>query len=454
MARIATFIVILAASAGGSALAGDQIKTWKLATDDTRLTIGVTPDNRLRLYELSSPGSSGNWIARPSLFRLMSRASGTEGPRDLRWTYRGAQVEADQGQKVTLRFTCAEPALELRSVWHARPGPGPVRHAMFVKNCSGRPVSITFQPGVDLSVVPPGDTAKALHGWYVKDEGAWTPDNPKEKPGIACESVSPGYAKQLACSSGNDWVPLVILDAGGVASLYVAIEWSHARLEVAADGSAADPVVHIVGGNPSDHVFQIPAGDEFEVPPVLIGACVGDVEDAGNSLRKYLFHYSMPDELRTDSTYPKLEWNSFTATGKRHNSQTDPGAWEPVEVKYYPLIKEAAALGFEEMAVDIGWWSGGPPDWKGNEPDVNRANWPGGMKAAGDATHKLRMRYVLYWTDRENMATPSGRATGPSASGGSSPSMVPTPGDRTIPAGPSAGATTGVSRGYTRCSMQ
>ena len=120
------------------------------------------------------------------------------------------------------------------------------------------------------------------------------------------------------------------------------------------------------------------------------------MEDAGNSLRKYLFHYSMPAELRTDPTYPKLEWNSFTATGKRHNSQTDPGAWEPVEVKYYPLIKEAAALGFEEMAVDIGWWSGGPPDWKGNEPDVNRADWPGGMKAAGDATHKLRMRYVLY----------------------------------------------------------
>ena len=75
MARIATFIVILAAGAGVSALAGDQIKTWKLATDDTRLTIGVTPDNRLCLYDLSSPGSSGNWIARPSLFRLMSRAS-------------------------------------------------------------------------------------------------------------------------------------------------------------------------------------------------------------------------------------------------------------------------------------------------------------------------------------------------------------------------------------------
>ena len=32
------------------------------------------------------------------------------------------------------------------------------------------------------------------------------------------------------------------------------------------------------------------------------------------------------------------------------------------------------------------------------------------MKAAGDATHKLGMRYVLYWTDKEDMATPAGRA--------------------------------------------
>jgi hypothetical protein len=32
-------------------------------------------------------------------------------------------------------------------------------------------------------------------------------------------------------------------------------------------------------------------------------------------------------------------------------------------------VKEAAVLGFEEMAIDVGWWSGG-------EPEVDLPDWP------------------------------------------------------------------------------
>jgi alpha-galactosidase len=111
----------------------------------------------------------------------------------------------------------------------------------------------------------------------------------------------------------------------------------------------------------------------------------------------------MPAELRTDTGYPKLQWNAFTATGMCPTSQMDPKAWDPVEEKYYPLIKEAAALGFEEMNVDVGWWNG-------LEPDTDLTDWPRGMGAAAAATHEAGLRFGVYWTDAEPMATPEGRA--------------------------------------------
>ena len=434
--------------------AGKPVKTWTLATDDTKLTIGVASDSQLCIYELSNPRSGGNWIAEPSVFRLMSRAGLGGVLRELHWTYKNAQVEAGDGRKLTVRFSCAEPALELRSVWRARNGPGPIRHAMFVANRSGKSATLTFQPSVDLSLVPPAGDREALHAWYVKDEGAWQPDNAKEKSGVVCEAVSPAYAKEVPAASGHDWVPIVILNAGGARGVYAAIEWSHCRLKVAGRRATTGTELRVEGGVPANFTTEVPDGCDFEMPPALIGAYAGDVDDAGNSLRKYLFHYSMPEELRTDPTYPKLEWNAFTATGKSHVSQTDPAAWDPVEVKYYPLIKEAGALGFEEMAVDIGWWNGGPPDWKGSEPDADRVDWPRGMKAAGDATHKLGMRYVLYWTDKEDMATAAGRAARHGASGGSSTSTAPTRGGPTTRAAPSSGPTTAPSRVSTTCSTR
>ena len=56
------FLFVAARTGGGAESApaagpkaGKPVKTWTLATDDTKLTIGVTSDNQLCLYELSCP---------------------------------------------------------------------------------------------------------------------------------------------------------------------------------------------------------------------------------------------------------------------------------------------------------------------------------------------------------------------------------------------------------------
>ncbi len=106
--------------------------------------------------------------------------------------------------------------------------------------------------------------------------------------------------------------------------------------------------------------------------------------------------YRVPDVLRQDPGYPKVQWNAFGATGKA------PGSWDPVESKYYPLIDDIAPLGFEEVMIDVGWW-------QGNEPDSDQVDWPSGMKLAADYAHTNGLRFGLYWTDNLDMASPDGR---------------------------------------------
>ena len=89
----------------------------------------------------------------------------------------------------------------------------------------------------------------------------------------------------------------------------------------------------------------------------------------------------LPEVLRKDPGYPKVQWNAFGATGK------GPGSWNPAERGFYPLIDDIAPLGFEEVMIDVGWW-------QGSEPDFDVADWPAGMrKAAGlrpRAQHAVR----------------------------------------------------------------
>jgi alpha-galactosidase len=108
----------------------------------------------------------------------------------------------------------------------------------------------------------------------------------------------------------------------------------------------------------------------------------------------------MPDAVRRDATYPKVQWNAFGATGDK------PGSWNSVEAKYYPLINDIAPLGFEEVMLDVGWWKGGT---SAPEPEGDPVDWPSGMAKAAAHAHKAGLRFGLYWNKGEEMASPEGR---------------------------------------------
>ncbi|MGA2496398.1 MAG: NPCBM/NEW2 domain-containing protein [Tepidisphaeraceae bacterium] len=372
------------------AYAADPARQWTLTTADTRLVVGVSADNKLCIYELSSP-AAWNWTAAPSVLPLVGRVDVGGVAQTPNWVFQKATEDKADGTKVTITFTNADPAMELTSVWHARGGLGPVRHTMFLKNSSAKPVTIYEQESLDVHLVGPGNDTSV---WYINDDGS-LPD----ATGVYHEKLTANYRKTLPISEAQDFIPLTVIDAGGTHGVYIGWEWSIGRLAIAAHSAPGGAAVK--AGNGDAFKTDLDAGETFQVPPGFIGAYKGDLDDAANSLHQYLFNYSIPATLKNDAGYPKVEWNAFAPTGKGQ------GSWRSTETKYYPLIDDAAPLGFEEVVLDIGWWPGDATH-KPHPPVGDPVDWPSGILAASDYAHKKGMRFGLYWNCNPSMTTRAG----------------------------------------------
>jgi hypothetical protein len=298
--------------------------------------------------------------------------------------------------KLTLIFSSTTPKLELKSEWWARSGIGPVRHAQIITNQTGGPVEIPYQPSLAVELTPPQPNAPAgkagkLWLWYFHTDGG-APD----AQGVYREQLTETFNRTIHTDPGGAFIPLVVLDLDARHGVSVGMEWGVADIRLTGLGSPIAPGAAVTAGTVRSLQARLADGQEFEVPPAFIGAYDGDIDGAGNSLRRYLFNYSMPEVLRQDPNYPKVQWNAFGAAGK------SPGSWDPVESKYYPLIDDIAPLGFEEVMIDVGWWVAGAPE-------ADPADWPSGMKKAAEYAHQKGLRFGLYWSDDQSMASDASR---------------------------------------------
>ncbi len=129
---------------------------WQLATDDTHMTIAVA-DNRPAIYELTNPAQGWNWTPVHAEFPLLGRVivGKSQTPTIPDWTYQDAAEDETDGRKITLRFTSTAPKLELKSIWWARKGPGPVEQWMTVQNQTGEDLMLhgLDMVSADISVV-------------------------------------------------------------------------------------------------------------------------------------------------------------------------------------------------------------------------------------------------------------------------------------------------------------
>ena len=379
-----------ASASSGEKDSGGWLEQWTLQTADTTLGIGVRSDHALCLRELRS-SAGWNWTATPSPFPLVGRADMGGTQHSLHWRFQNGTLDKTEGTKITLTFTNEAPPLELSSVWQARRGPGPVRHAMVIKNRAPSKVTIYEQESLEVRVIGPGNETSVC---YVNDDGS-LPD----ATGVYHDRLVAGYQKTLRFSEDQDFIPLAMVDAPARQGVYVGWEWSIGRMTIGAHHAPSGASLR--AGNGDSFKTDVEPGETFAVPAAFIGAYQGSLDDAGNSLRKYLFNYSMPSILKNDPAYPKVEWNAFAATGKGQ------GSWDSTETKYRPLINDIAPLGFEEVVLDIGWWPGDATH-KPHPPANDPVDWPSGMRAVRDYAHDKGMRFGLYWNCNPPMTTVAG----------------------------------------------
>jgi hypothetical protein len=313
---------------------------WTLTTDDTKLVVGIADGQKLSILELSDPINKCNWTKSASNFHLVESIDMDSVQYKTNWVFKSGSIENADGDKLSIIFTNENPAMELTSVWQAREGSGPIRHSMFIKNNSGKTITIYEQESIDLQLTDQKNNAKVF---YINDDGS-IPD----KKGIYHDSLVDGYKKNLEISEDQNWIPFAAIDANNKYGMYIGWEWSIGRINIAKESNTN--AIELKAGNGDNFKTDLYPGETFEVPPAFIGAYKGDLDDCGNSLRKYLFNYSIPAMVKNDSGYPKVEWNAFAATGKVQ------GGWDPVESKYYRLIDDIAPLGIQEVVIDVGWW--------------------------------------------------------------------------------------------------
>ncbi|MHB8866116.1 MAG: LamG-like jellyroll fold domain-containing protein [Pirellulaceae bacterium] len=363
-------------------------QSWTLATDDTRLTLGVTADGELVVSELCNPRSGWNWITRPVLFGLLPRVDVAGESRSLRWRFVEATKDQTDGLELTLRFVCEDPAMDLVSKWQAGEGPGPIRHCLSITNRSAETLTILEQPTFDL------DITGAAAMWCFHSDGG-TPDavGVYRRP-LGGEPAGRRYLVSTAPT--GEFIPYAVFESHDRHGVYIGLEWSFCRIETVTLSGTTPPVVRVRGGNVADLHMELGPGTSVAVRPGFVGAYSGDLDDAGNGLRRWLMQYCMPAILREDPGYPKIQWNAFGAAGKT------PGSWDPVEQKYYPWIDDIVPLGFEEVMIDVAWW-------EGDEPVADPADWSSGMKKAADYAHARGLRFGLYWTDNLDMSNAEAR---------------------------------------------
>jgi len=233
--------------------AGALAEPWTLATDDTRLSLGVSAAGEMVVSELCCPVTSWNWTARPVAFGFLSEAEVAGRRKTLEWRFVDAAVDERDGRKLTLRFACDEPALEIDSQWHARPGSGPVHHSMWVRNRSTQTVAIGEQPTFDLDL-----TGADARWCFHSDGGTADPVGVYRHP-LTAEQAGCRYTVRTAPT--GQFIPYVVFDANQKHGVYVGLEWSFCQIQTVTLAGGASPTVRMRGGSRAVHRAELAPGE-------------------------------------------------------------------------------------------------------------------------------------------------------------------------------------------------
>ena len=341
--------------------------TWTLSTDDTLLTI-TAARGTIDLISLCNPVQKWNWVGAPSPVPMPGIQAGNQY-KAIKWEFRNAAEDKTNGHRVTLRFVCAEPALELKSIWQALPGPGPVENWVAIENKSGGDVTFSPAPAA-AEVLLTADAAVTLH----------RADKTAVGDGRVHQNI---IGPDARFSTGADVIPLVILGVGTAHGAYLGFEWELGGFKVS---SQSDPLRMTASVHPiTDNVTRA-NGQVFLIPSVYYGVYQGDIDDGSNRFKRWFWNHKITRSLHDNPNEPWVEVCMADIGGKGNagiTGQTPQSA--------YDLL---ASTGTECVKMDF--WDGSGKCWYTDRdwmfhPEI----WPNGFDYAAKA-HKAGLKASLY----------------------------------------------------------
>jgi hypothetical protein len=381
---------------------------WQFRTDDTHLTIAVV-NNRQVIYELKNPNNGWNWTPEPSEVPLLSRVIyGTTDTYNVNWIinpdwkYQDAVVDESDGYKVTLRFTCDHPKLELRSNWRARKGCGPVEHWMTVENKTGTVMRYSYWDVISANLTVSSDETVKLWRFYRQPIGK--PNGGLEATRLEANShILSIISNEINHGDPEKILPFEMMDVGSRHGLYIGYGWNFGRF-VTSTGS--DSRVINTAFNLGDiGTIAEEGGKILNIPYTFYGTYLGDVDDGSNKMKKWFWNYRMTKTLRENKNEPLVEL---------HTPFDDEAGWTKY-LKNHPL----KSWGVDLVKVDITWMTPGTfSNWV-SQADITKnwnpdpVKWPNGC-TFGAIAHANNLKASLYLNriyKGVNLATKEGRDT-------------------------------------------
>ncbi len=375
----------------------DSEKSWRLSTDDTAVTITVAQGVPV-ITQLSSVKAASNWLLAPVPEVLLPSVTQQGTSTATKWQFEGGAFDPRSGELV-LRFSNPAPALELQSIWRARPGRGPIEHWLTIANHSGAAITLGHQDSLVLGHIAIPEH-EALDAWSIK-RGA---SNATKEGGTIVRSVGRNSDETLTSDplDGASPVPWLALQVGTSRGMYVGWEFSgigRIRFHTmsATDGQSAASIAAAPGqmgievGNVPAFKTDIAAGEMFLVPPAFVGCYSGDIDDGSYSLHRFVMEKLVP-RFPKGYVYPTLAYNLYLDSG-------GADADEKGVLKSAALAKE---LGFETFVVDAMWFpQSGAWFW-----DPKR--FPHGHKLIEEYLHSNNMEFGIWmaYTHGSNSTDP------------------------------------------------
>jgi hypothetical protein len=180
--------------------------------------------------------------------------------------------------------------MELKSVWRALPGPGPVENGVFVENRSGS--SIVFPPTLAAAKIGlMADGAVTLHR------------SRKTQVGVG-EVFQNTIGANANFTTDSSIIPFLLLGVGEKHGAYMGFEWELGGFQVV---SAANPHQLTVSAFPvTENVTRLP-GATFAMPAVYYGTYQGDLDDGANRFKRWFWNHKITRSLHDNKDEPWSE---------------------------------------------------------------------------------------------------------------------------------------------------